>query len=247
MPNSVKNNKNYPLISKSIEMHQKAKKIMHPVSQTLAKAPGQFSEGVCPVFVEKAKGNRIWDIDGNEFLDYYAAIGPISLGYGYEKVDEAIKNQLDKGITFYRDYLYISGRRLSSYEHFKYEDWNYFIYNGVLYTKHGSIYNGNALACNSSQTGPVKCVSADSNYTDGNVYKYHTNNNKNDTAKTGFEGVVYYERDIRYAGKYCKSGKPYHNFKQVTDYLQCRSFWGSSKVDGPFSWQSNFWSFWNFW
>jgi len=100
MPNSVKNNKNYPVISKSIEMHQKAKKIMHPVSQTLAKAPGQFSEGVCPVFVEKAKGNRIWDIDGNEFLDYYAAIGPISLGYGYDKVDDAIKNQLDKGITF---------------------------------------------------------------------------------------------------------------------------------------------------
>ena len=99
MPNSVTNNKNYPVISKSIEMHRKAKEIMHPVSQTLAKAPGQFSEGVCPVFVEKAKGNRIWDIDGNEFLDYYAAIGPISLGYGYDKVDDAIKNQLDKGLN----------------------------------------------------------------------------------------------------------------------------------------------------
>ena len=154
---------------------------------------------------------------------------------------------LDKGITIYRDYLYISGSRLDFYEHFKYEDWNYFIYNGVLYTSHGSIYNGNALACNSSQTGPVKCVSADSHYTDGNVYKYHTNNNKNDTAKTGFEGVVYYERDIRYAGKYCKSGKPYNNFKKVTDYLQCRSFWGNNKVDGPFSWQRNFWSFWGYW
>lgn len=100
MPNTVKNNDNYPVISQSLEMLEKARKIMHPVSQTLAKAPGQFSEGVCPVFVESAKGNRITDIDGNEYLDYYAAIGPISLGYCYPKVDEAIVAQLNKGITF---------------------------------------------------------------------------------------------------------------------------------------------------
>ncbi|MBK9256043.1 MAG: aminotransferase class III-fold pyridoxal phosphate-dependent enzyme [Saprospiraceae bacterium] len=100
MPNTIQFNRNYPDITHSLELLAKAKKIMYPVSQTLAKAPGQFSEGVCPVFVESAKGNRITDVDGNEYLDYYAAIGPISLGYGYEKVNEAIKAQLDKGITF---------------------------------------------------------------------------------------------------------------------------------------------------
>ncbi|MBK8954846.1 MAG: aminotransferase class III-fold pyridoxal phosphate-dependent enzyme [Saprospiraceae bacterium] len=100
MSNSIKWNSNYPDISKSLDLLSKARKIMHPVSQTLAKAPGQFSEGVCPVFVEKAKGNRIWDVDGNKYLDYYAAIGPISLGYCYERVDNAIREQLSKGITF---------------------------------------------------------------------------------------------------------------------------------------------------
>lgn len=100
MPNWVRFNEDYPDISKSLELLAKAHKIMHPVSQTLAKAPGQFSEGVCPVFVESAKGNRITDVDGNEYLDYYAAIGPISLGYAYPKVDEAIIKQLSKGITF---------------------------------------------------------------------------------------------------------------------------------------------------
>jgi len=100
MPNTIQFNQNYPDISRSLDLLAKAKKIMHPVSQTLAKAPGQFSEGVCPVFVEYAKGNRITDIDGNEYLDYYAAIGPISLGYNYESVNEAIIAQLDKGITF---------------------------------------------------------------------------------------------------------------------------------------------------
>lgn len=100
MPNTVKYNENYPVISQSLAMLEKARRIMHPVSQTLAKAPGQFSEGVCPVFVESARGNRIKDIDGNEYLDYYAAIGPISLGYCYPSVDEAIAAQLKKGITF---------------------------------------------------------------------------------------------------------------------------------------------------
>jgi glutamate-1-semialdehyde 2,1-aminomutase len=100
MANTVTKNTNNPNISKSLEMLNKARKIMHPVSQTLAKAPGQFSEGVCPVYVERAKGNRIFDVDGNEYLDYYAAIGPISLGYAYDKVDDAIRMQLDKGITF---------------------------------------------------------------------------------------------------------------------------------------------------
>ena len=100
MPNSIKHNSNYPTISQSLAMLEKAREIMHPVSQTLAKAPGQFSEGVCPVYVESALGNRITDIDGNEYLDYYAAIGPISLGYCYPAVDEAIKTQLSKGITF---------------------------------------------------------------------------------------------------------------------------------------------------
>ena len=42
----------------------------------------------------------MWDVDGNEFIDFNMAIGPLSLGYAYDKVDEAIKKQLEDGITF---------------------------------------------------------------------------------------------------------------------------------------------------
>ena len=90
----------FPTITKSLEMYERAKKLMHPITQTLAKGPGQFTFGVSPVYVEKAKGSKIWDVDGNEYLDYCMGIGPISLGYGYDKVDNAIKEQLEKGITF---------------------------------------------------------------------------------------------------------------------------------------------------
>src|SRR5690606_37859574 len=37
---------------------------------------------------------------GNEYIDYNMAIGPISLGYGYPAVDEAIRRQLEDGIAF---------------------------------------------------------------------------------------------------------------------------------------------------
>lgn len=90
----------FPNISKSLEMYHRAKKLMHPITQTLAKGPGQFTFGVSPVYIERAKGSKIWDVDGNEYLDYCMGIGPISLGYSYDKVDNAIKEQLDKGITF---------------------------------------------------------------------------------------------------------------------------------------------------
>lgn len=90
----------FPTITKSLEMYERAKKLMHPITQTLAKGPGQFSIGVSPVYLEKAKGSKVWDVDGNQYLDYCMGIGPISLGYSYDVVDNAIKEQLEKGITF---------------------------------------------------------------------------------------------------------------------------------------------------
>jgi glutamate-1-semialdehyde aminotransferase len=74
--------------------------MMHPVSQTLAKGPGQHSRGVAPVYLDRGKGSHVWDVDGNEYIDYTMGVGPLSLGYCYDVVDNAIKAQLEKGITF---------------------------------------------------------------------------------------------------------------------------------------------------
>ena len=100
MPNTISSNENYPDITKSDELYARARKIMTPVTQTLAKGPGQYTKGVSPKYVKRAKGSHIWDVDGNEYLDFQMGIGPISLGYAYERVDEAIKAQLEDGITF---------------------------------------------------------------------------------------------------------------------------------------------------
>src|SRR5712671_78358 len=53
-----------------------------------------------PFFVNKAKGARIWDADGNEYLDYVGTWGPSILGHAHPKIIQAVKESADNGISF---------------------------------------------------------------------------------------------------------------------------------------------------
>ena len=90
----------YPDITISNAWYERAKQIMFPVTQTMAKGPSQYVKGVAPKYLVRGKDAHVWDADGNEYIDYNMGIGPISLGYCYELVDNAIKRQLEDGITF---------------------------------------------------------------------------------------------------------------------------------------------------
>jgi glutamate-1-semialdehyde 2,1-aminomutase len=100
MPNSVKFNASYPDITESNKLYNRAAGLIPALTQTLAKGPGQYIKGVAPKYIKCGKGSHVWDVDGNEFIDYNMGIGPISLGYSYDKVDNAIIEQLKDGITF---------------------------------------------------------------------------------------------------------------------------------------------------
>jgi len=100
MPNKVEFNKDFPSIQKSDELYKKALNLIPCTTQTLAKGPQQNVKGISPKYLLKGKGSHVWDVDGNEYLDFNMAIGPLSLGYAYDKVDDAIKKQLEDGITF---------------------------------------------------------------------------------------------------------------------------------------------------
>jgi glutamate-1-semialdehyde 2,1-aminomutase len=100
MANKIAFNENYPDITHSDELYARAVQIMHPVTQTLAKGPGQFMKGLAPKYLKRGKNAHVWDVDGNEYIDFNMGIGPISLGYCYDKVDNAIIKQLKDGITF---------------------------------------------------------------------------------------------------------------------------------------------------
>lgn len=69
-------------------------------SQTFSKSRTQFPLGVSPYFAEKAKGSRIWDIDGNEYIDFALALGAINLGYNDPDVTNEVREQLDSGTIF---------------------------------------------------------------------------------------------------------------------------------------------------
>ena len=53
-----------------------------------------------PFFVNKAKGARIWDVDGNELIDYVCTWGPAILGHAHPKIISAIKAAADNGTSF---------------------------------------------------------------------------------------------------------------------------------------------------
>jgi len=53
-----------------------------------------------PPFIERAKGCRLWDLDGREYIDYRCSLGPIILGHQVAAVDDAVRKQMQKGILF---------------------------------------------------------------------------------------------------------------------------------------------------
>ena len=53
-----------------------------------------------PFFAERAAGSRVWDVDGNEYIDYVGTWGPAILGHAHEPIIEAVKDAADRGTSF---------------------------------------------------------------------------------------------------------------------------------------------------
>lgn len=78
----------------------RAKRVIPSASQTYSKSYRYYCEGAAPAFIERGRGSHVWDVDGNEYIDFLLALGPITLGYNDPVVNEAIERQLRKGIIF---------------------------------------------------------------------------------------------------------------------------------------------------
>jgi glutamate-1-semialdehyde 2,1-aminomutase len=59
---------------------------------------GNFDPGI---IIREGKGSRVWDEDGNEYVDYLIGSGPMLLGHGHPEVLDAVSEQLPKGLTFF--------------------------------------------------------------------------------------------------------------------------------------------------
>lgn len=58
------------------------------------------SVGLTPVYMERGEGSRVYDIDGNSYIDYVASWGPLIMGHAHPEVVEAIKKTAEKGTSF---------------------------------------------------------------------------------------------------------------------------------------------------
>jgi glutamate-1-semialdehyde 2,1-aminomutase len=58
-----------------------------------------WGEGITP-YVQKGKDAYLWDVDGNKYIDYRMAFGPIILGHAIEEVDNKVAEEIRKGVLF---------------------------------------------------------------------------------------------------------------------------------------------------
>jgi len=68
-------------------------------TQTFSKSKTQYPVGVSPLFVTRAKGAYIWDIDDNKYIDLVNSLAAVTFGYGDSKISKAVKKQLKLGVT----------------------------------------------------------------------------------------------------------------------------------------------------
>jgi len=83
----------------SIEHLMRAERTIPLGSQTFSKSRTQYPVGISPLYAAKAKGAQIWDVDGNCYLDLVNSLASVTLGYGDDKVDKAVKKQLRLGVS----------------------------------------------------------------------------------------------------------------------------------------------------
>ena len=85
---------------KSQELLKKARKLTPLGAQTYSRSYRYFSEGASPAFTERGQGSHVWDVDGNEMIDFILSLGAVTVGYNNPEINVAITTQLAKGITF---------------------------------------------------------------------------------------------------------------------------------------------------
>lgn len=80
------------MLEKSKKLYERAVNLMPSGVSSPVRAVKPY-----PFYTAGAKGSKIYDVDGNEFIDYCMAYGPLILGHCDEKVKEAVKEQLERG------------------------------------------------------------------------------------------------------------------------------------------------------
>jgi glutamate-1-semialdehyde 2,1-aminomutase len=88
------------MYKKSEQLLDRALKSIPLASQTFSKSLTQYPRGVSPFFIEKGYGAKVWDVDGNEYIDFVNSLAAVTLGYCDKEIDEAVHKQMKNGVIF---------------------------------------------------------------------------------------------------------------------------------------------------
>src|SRR3972149_1019913 len=84
----------------SEELLERALKSIPLGSQTFSKSKTQYPWGVSPYFITRGQGSHVWDVDGNEYIDFVNSLAAVTLGYNDPDVTAVVRAQLEEGIIF---------------------------------------------------------------------------------------------------------------------------------------------------
>lgn len=86
--------------SQSVAFYNHAKQIIPGGTQLLSKRPEMFAPDVWPAYYSRAKGYKVWDLDGREFIDMsIMAVGACILGYADDEIDDAVIGAIRSGVN----------------------------------------------------------------------------------------------------------------------------------------------------
>jgi glutamate-1-semialdehyde aminotransferase len=81
-------------------LYERAAQLIPGATQLISRRPNRTAYGVSPIYAERARGARFWDVDGFEYIDWMSGIGSILLGYADPVVDEAVREQISRGTVY---------------------------------------------------------------------------------------------------------------------------------------------------
>lgn len=81
---------------KSNALLEREKKVSPLAAQTFSKSYRYFCEGIAPSYADYGKGCYLYDVDGNKFIDFMCALGPITVGYNEPSVNKAVMKQVKR-------------------------------------------------------------------------------------------------------------------------------------------------------
>jgi len=87
-------------VARSLEIYERANELIPGRTQLISRRSSQFAHGVSPIYAQRAKGARFVDVDENEYIDWVNAVGAIILGHADDDVDNAVKEQIDRGSLY---------------------------------------------------------------------------------------------------------------------------------------------------